>query len=218
MTDFFREVDEEVRRDKAVDFFRKYMFWFIGLFVVIVVATGIWRAIVNYRLEAAQKAGADYENALDLARQGKSAEAQAAFEAISKNAPAGYRTLARLEMIDELSKTDKPAAVKAYEALASDPSYDSSLTPVARLRAALLKVDTEDPKVFEQSVSAMAGPTGPFRSTARELLALSALKRGDYDAAGRWLDEIVSDPEVPTGIRSRAEAFLGFVRAGKPSE
>jgi len=216
MTDFFREVDEEVRRDKAVDFFRKYMFWFIGFFVVIVAVTGVWRAMLHYGLEASEKSGATYENALDLARQGKFAEAQAAFEAIK--APAGYRTLARLSAIDELAKTDKEAAIKAYEALAGDSSYDSSLAPVARLRAALLQVDTQDSKAFEQSVSAMAGPTAPFRSTARELLALSALKRGDYEAAGRWLDEIVSDPEVPTGIRSRAEAFLGFVRAGKPSE
>jgi hypothetical protein len=44
------------------------------------------------------------------------------------------------------------------------------------------------------------------------------LKAGDYDSAGRWLDEIVADPQAPSGLRSRAEAFLGFVRAGKPTQ
>jgi hypothetical protein len=82
----------------------------------------------------------------------------------------------------------------------------------------MLDIDIDDPKTFEQKVTPMAGQTGVFRYSARELLALAALKAGDYDAAGRWLDEIVADPQAPSGLRSRAEAFLGFVRAGKPTQ
>ncbi|WP_020175799.1 tetratricopeptide repeat protein [Methyloferula stellata] len=218
MADIFREVDEEVRRDKAVLFFEKYQFWLVGAALLIVAATAGWRIYDYYKTQAAEKASARYEAALQLAHDGKSAEAEAAFEAIAKDAPAGYRALARLRAIDELSTHDQAAAIKAYETLASDPTYDSSLAAAARLRAAMLAIDTEDPKVFAQKVAAMAGPTGAFRYSARELLALAAFKQGDYEAAGRWLDEIVSDPNAPAGLRSRAEAFLGFVRAGKPSQ
>ena len=47
------------------------------------------------------------------------------------------------------------------------------------------------------------------------LLALAALKRGDDEAAGKWLDAIIVDPQTPASLRQRAEAFLGLVRAGK---
>ncbi len=218
MNDIFREVDEEVRRDKALLFFQKYLYVFVGLFVLVVAVTAAWRISVHYQTQAAEKAGSQYEAAAELAHDGKSAEAEAAFDAIAKDGPAGYKTLARLQAINELSKRDAVAAAKAFTELANDPAYDASLAPVARLRAALLQIDTMDPKEFEQDMTAMAGPPGVFHSSARELLALAALKRGDYDAAGRWLDEIVSDPQAPASLRSRAEAFLGFVRAGKPTE
>jgi hypothetical protein len=218
MADIFREVDEEVRRDKAVLFFEKYQFWLIGVALLVIAATAAWRINDYYKTQAAENASARYEAALQLAHDGKSAEAEAAFEAIAKDAPAGYRTLARLRAIDELSTRDPAAAIKAYEALAADPAYDTSLAAAARLRAAMLEIDAEDPKIFAQKVAPMAGPTGVFRYSARELLALAALKQGDYEAAGRWLDEIASDPQAPSGLRSRAEAFLGFVRAGKPSQ
>lgn len=219
MADIFREVDEEVRRDKAVLFVEKYQFWLIGFAVIVIAVTAAWRIYEYYKTQGAETSSARYEAALQLAHDGKSAEAETAFEAIIKDAPAaGYKTLAKLRAIDELATRDPDAAIKAYEALADDQSYDATLAPVARLRAAMLEIDRIDPQAFVQKVSPMAGPTGVFRFSARELLALAALKQGDYEAAGRWLDEIVADPQAPSGLRSRAEAFLGFVRAGKPSQ
>jgi hypothetical protein len=218
MADIFREVDEDVRRDKAAVLFKKYLPMLIGMAILIVIVAAAWRFYDYTRTQAAEKASARYEDAEQLAHDGKSAGAEAAFDAIAKDAPAGYRVLARLRALDELAERDPAAAVKAYEALASDTSYDSSLAAVARLRAAMLAIDINDPKTFEQKVTPMAGPTGIFRFSARELLGLAALKAGEYDAAGRWFDQIVADPQAPSGLRSRAEAFLGFVRAGKPSQ
>ncbi len=218
MADIFREVDEEVRRDKAVLFFEKYQFWLLAVALLVIAVTAGWRIYDYYKTQAAEQASARFEAALQLAHDGKSAEAEAAFEAIAKDAPAGYRALAQLRAIDELSTRDPAAAIKAYEALASEPSYDPSLASVARFRAAMLDIDVDDPKTFAEKVTPMAGPTGAFRFSVRELLALAAFKQGDYEAAGRWLDQIVSDPKAPAGLRSRAEAFLGFVRAGKPSQ
>jgi hypothetical protein len=218
MADIFREVDEDVRRDKTVSLFKKFLPLIIGGAAMVIAATAAWRIYDYQKTQTAEKASARYEDALQLVHDGKSAEAEAAFEAIANDAPAGYRTLARLRAIDEQAAHDPAAAIKAYEALAADPAYDQSFASVARLRAAMLEIDIDDPKTFEQKVTPMAGPTGVFRYLARELLALAALKAGDYDSAGRWLDEIVADPQAPSGLRSRAEAFLGFVRAGKPTQ
>ena len=74
----------------------------------------------------------------------------------------------------------------------------------------------DDPKEFEHRFAPLATSGQAYRNSYRELLALADFKRDDFEGAGRWLDEIVVDPDAsPQELRSRAQAFLGLVRAGK---
>ena len=151
MTEFFREVDEDVRRDRIIRIWTKYRYVFIGLAVLVVAGTGAWRAYEHYRDEAAETAGTKFEAAAQLARDGKSAEAAAAFDALSKTAPKGYATLARLRAAAEiLAASDPQAAIKAYDAMADDPSFNPLFRDFAKLRAAMLRVDIDDPLDFER--------------------------------------------------------------------
>lgn len=216
MTDFFREVDEEVRRDRVIQFWTRYRYVLIALAVLIVAGTAAWRVYKHFHDEAAARASAKYETALQLSRDGKSVEAQAAFNALAKEGPKGYVSLARLRGADEIAKSDPNAAIEAYEALVNDAAYDRSFQDVARLRAAFLRLDRDDPKDFEQRFTPFAGATFAYRNSIREFLALAALKRNDIEAAGRWLDAIVADQLAPNDLRIRAGALLGLVQAGKP--
>ena len=60
----------------------------------------------------------------------------------------------------------------------------------------------------------LATPTNVWRHSAREFLGLAALKRGDYDAAGRWFDQIAADRETPQTIRGRLEIYASLVAGG----
>jgi hypothetical protein len=215
MTDFFREVDEDVRRDRAIEIWKKYQNWIIGAALVIVAATGAWRVYEYFDLKTAEAAGTRYEAALQLLQDGNPAEAATAFDSLGSDAPRGYAMLARLAAADALSAKDPAAAIKAYDALADDPALAASYQDVARLRGAYLRVDTDDPKQFEARYAPFAGPDQAYRNLYRELLALAAFKSDDFDSAGRWLDEIAADPQAPPAVRGRAEAFLGIVQAGK---
>ncbi|MGH6852565.1 MAG: tetratricopeptide repeat protein [Methylocella sp.] len=213
MTDFFREVDEDIRRDRVLRFWTKYRYLLIALAILVVAGTGGWRLFGHYRDEAAQAASAKYEAAAQLSRDGKSAEAAAAFDALSKTAPKGYAILARLRAADERAASDPRAAIKAYEALAADPGYDPAFKDFAKLRAAILRVDSDDPLDFERRIAPLASDTFPYRFEIRELLGLSALKRNAFDIAGNWFDGIVSDPRAPAGVHMRAQALLGLVQS-----
>ena len=157
MTDFFREVDEDVRRDRVIQLWKKYQNWIIGVAIIIIAATGGWRVYEHFRLKAGEAAGTRYDTAVQLQQDGKSTEAAAIFESLGKNGPRGYAMLARLSEADALATKDPAAAIKAYDALAADPGLDAVYQGVARLRAAYLRVDREDPKQFEARYAAVRG-------------------------------------------------------------
>jgi hypothetical protein len=213
MTEFFREVDEDVRRDRLVRLWTKYRYLLIALAVLVVAGTGGFRLYGHYRDEAAQAAGATYEAAAQLSHDGKSTEAAAAFDALSKTAPKGYAILARLRAADERAASDPQAAIAAYEALAADPGFDPAFKDFAKLRTAMLRVDSDDPLDFERKFAPLASDSFPYHHQIRELLGLAALKRNAFDTAGNWFDGIVSDTRAPAGVRMRAEALLGLVQS-----
>lgn len=218
MADIFREVDEEVRRDRALEFWKKYQTLFIVLAVVIVAAAGGWRFYQERQRAESEAAGSRYEAALQLARENKTSEADEAFQSIIKQGPAGYALLARFRAAADATASDKAKAVSIYDSLAQDPKLAGPLQDVARIRAALLRLDEADQKEIERRLTPLAQPGAPFRNSARELLAVAALKREAYQAAGRYLDSIVVDAEAPQGVRQRAEALLGLVSgASKPA-
>jgi hypothetical protein len=216
MTDFFREVDEEVRRDRALKFMEKYKFLLIALAVLVVLATAAWRIYDTWRSNQAETAGAAYEAAEQLARDGKSADAEGAFQAIVDRGPRGYALLARFRVAATAGASDPARAVKDYDALAEDSAIGPIFQNVARYRAALLRLDSADPKEMDQRLTPLTRSANPFRNSARELLALAALKVNDYKAAGNWLDMIVADPQTPDDLRQRAESDLALVAANQP--
>ncbi|HLW90459.1 MAG TPA: tetratricopeptide repeat protein, partial [Roseiarcus sp.] len=217
MSDIFREVDEEVRRDQATEFWKKYQTYIISAVVVLLVATGAWRLYEWRRLQAAEAASAKFEDALALERAGKSGEADMAFAKLSTDAPTGYAVLARLSAAAALAKSDPQHAIAAYDALADDASLGALFREAARLRAAILRLDNGQADAARKALEGLAAPTGAFRNTARELLGAAALAAGDYDGAGRWLDMVAADPDAPQNARQNAELLLGLVRSGKPA-
>jgi hypothetical protein len=46
------------------------------------------------------------------------------------------------------------------------------------------------------------------------LLGLAGLKRNDFDAAGRWFDQIAADRETPAGLRGRLEIYTALAAGG----
>ncbi len=217
MSDFIREVDEEYRRDRVVAFLARYQVALIAIVVAIVLGTAGYRVFLYYQAQGAEAANSRYDAAMQLLRAGKPAEAQAAFDKIQGDGPSGYAMLARLKAVEAMAARDPAAAVRGYDALTVDTGVDPSLRDVAEIRGALLRIDSDDPKAFEARYAGFAVDNFAFRASLRELLALAALKRNDTEAAGRWLDQVVTDPDAPRALRRRAEALLALVASG-PAE
>ena len=217
MADIFHEVDEEVRRERLQKLWDRYSIYIIALAVLIVAGIGGWRGYEYWQAKQAAAAGAAFESALSLSEAGKHAEAEAAFAKVAAEAPAGYRTLARLRAAAELAQTKRPDAVKAYDEIAADTSLGTTLQDLAAVRAGMLMVDSAPLSDMRRRLDPVAEPGHTFRHSARELLALSAWRNHDFTAARRYIDMIASDGETPPGTRARADVLSALIAAGGKS-
>jgi hypothetical protein len=210
LADIFQEVDEEVRREQLKKLWDRYGNYLIALAILLVLGIAGWRGYQWWEAKRAAEAGAKFEAAIQLADEGKHKEAQAAFARLTDDSTAGYRKLARLRDAAELARTDPKAAVAAYDAIAADSGMGRHLQQLATLRAAVLLVDSAPFEDMRNRLEPLTGPKSTFRHSAREMLALSAWRAGDAQAAKRWADLIMTDGETPASVRARIEMLVAL--------
>lgn len=214
MSDIFREVEEEVKRDQAAQFLKKYGNLIGGVLVALVIGVGGYRGYEFWQQKQAAEAGQKFEAALQLQQDGKAAEAKAQFEDLARSAPEGYRLLSRFRLAADTAKADPAAGIKAYEALAADTTIEQTLRDLATVRGAMLQVDTLPFAELRGRLDGLAQQGKAWRLSAREVLGLAAYKAGNLDEAGKSFEAILADPEASQTTRQRAEVMMSLIRGG----
>lgn len=213
MSDIFQEVDEEVRREQLKKLWDNYGNHLVTLCLLIIAGVAAWRVYQWWEVKQATQAGAAFEQAVTFAEAGKHQDAEAAFAKLATDGTAGYRVLASLREAAQLAPTDSKAAVSAYDQIAANSSAGQIMQDLAAVRAGFLLVDTAPYSEMRSRLEPLTAGDRAFRHSARELLALSAWKAGDMAAARQWTDLILTDPQSPSGIRSRAQVLSELIAA-----
>jgi hypothetical protein len=221
MSDIFREVDEDLRHEQYKKLWDRFGTYVIGLAILIVVATAGWRLWEYWQERAASQTGDRFVAALELATAGKHEEAIAALEAIAADGSGSYPVLARFRVASEKAAAgDAKGAVADFDAIVSTPSLSPLVRDMARLRAALILVDTAPVADLEARIGQLAAVGNPWRHSAREILGLAAWRTGDLESARKYYEEIAADQEKPADLQSRAQFMLALIKArlGAPPE
>lgn len=214
MSDIFREVDEDLRHEQYKRLWDRFGTYVIGLAILIVVATAGWRLWEYWQERAAQATGDRFMAALELAAEGKNDEAIEALNAVAADGSGRYPLLAGFRAAaSKATAGDKQGAVAAFDAIATAPTTPALVRDMARLRAALLLVDTASLFDLEARVGKLAAVGNPWRHSAREILGLAAWRAGDLATARKYYDEIVADQEKPADLQSRAQFMLDLIKA-----
>ena len=213
MNEFFREVDEDFRRDQVAKFWKRWGGLIVGAVVIVIVSVAGWRYWEYLETTRAQDAAARFYEAQQQIAQNNTASGQALLEELAASSRGDYVLLARFRLAAARGAQDPDAGALAYDALAEDVSVPANFRDLARLRAALLRLDTQF-EIAAAQLQSLATPDSPYRHTAREALGLAALNRGDYDAAGNWFDQLAIDAETPQALRGRLEIYSALVAAG----
>jgi hypothetical protein len=214
MSDVFREVDEDLRREQLKKLWQRFAPYIIGLAVVIVAAVGGYKGWEYWQLRRAQATGDRFIAAMQLSEAGSYEEAIAALQAIANDGSGGYPVLASFRIAAEKAAAgDDAGALAAYDAIAARRDASEEVSNLARLRAALLGVDTFDLAELERRVGDLATVGNPWRHAAREILGLGAWRAGDYSTAKKYFDAINDDQETPQELRQRGQLMLALIAA-----
>jgi hypothetical protein len=211
VSDIFDEIDEEVRREQFKKLWERYGNLFIALAVLVVIGVGGWQGYDYWRNKQAEQFGAQFTAAADLADKGKHAEAEKAFAEIAQKGTTGYRALAKLREAAEIEQRDPKAAVAAYDDIAKSSSVGQPLQDYAALRAGMLQVDKAPLAEVDARLAPLATGTGPFRHSAREMLAVAAWKANDVVAMRKWVKMVHDDPDTPPSLRQRVDILTALV-------
>jgi hypothetical protein len=216
MSDIFHEVDEEVRRDKAAEFWKKYQNLIMAAAALVVLASAGFRYWQYEREKAEQAAGDQFQQALTALEAGKLDEAKAGLDTIAAQGPSGYRALAQMAAAGAKASSDPQGAIGAFDAVAGDAAIDPLLRGAARLRAAFIRVDMPgERQKGEAELTALSGENGAYRRLAALALGALALERKDYDDAAKQFDFVLGDPEVSSSERQAASRWLGLIASNR---
>jgi hypothetical protein len=211
VTDFIREVDEDLRRENLEKLWRKYGTYALGAAVLVVLATAANVGWQRYSASLAVERAHQYDTALQLLANSEPTAADALLEIAADDD--GYASLALLQAAAvKLEAGDAAGAAAIYERLAKDTDADKQLRDLAVILLALHTVDTADPTELTQRLQPFTADDSPWRYSALEITALLARRGGDIERAKQILTRLADDLNAPQSLRRRATEMLAALK------
>ena len=212
MSDVFQEVEEELRRDRAAQLWKRYGNYLIGAALAIIIGTAGFVAWRDYRDRQAAEQG---ERFFAVAAEAAAGDVQKAIESadqLARNSASGYAVLSR--MIEAALKDragDRDESIAMYRSVAADSSAPKELQDAARLLAALHSLEKIEPAELERQLAPLQADRSAWRYSAIELSALMAARTGEAAKARDLYKKIADDPGAPAGLRARAAEMIAVL-------
>ena len=204
----FREVDEELRRDRMRKLWRQGGPFVIAAAVLVVVGVAGYEGWTWWQKTQSAKSSDQFYAAAELADGTDIAAAQKSLDAVIAQTSGGYPMLAQFReaaLLSQNGKTDE--AVAAYDALASSLN-NTHLRELALILAGNLLIDKGDVDAVQQRVGGSLTPSSPLRNAAREVLGLVQYKAGKLDDAMGNFQAVLDDPLSTRDLRNRIQIYV----------
>lgn len=215
MSDMFREVDDELRRDRLLALWKRFGAYIIGAAVALVVVVGgraFWTDYIDNKRQAESRA---YDEAL-AAFETDAEAGRSALQAIVGGGNDGYAALARFRLAAELQRSGQAGeAVLQYEALSADGSLNGRLRGLAGLMMASLYIDQGREVEAREALINLVADNPTWRLSATEFVGFLDFRSGNLEEARSVFVSLSVDQAAPQAMRDRAREMLSLLDAGR---
>lgn len=207
--ELFREVDEEVKRDRLQALWKRYGRYAVGAAAAIFLAVAGTILFLDWQEKRQFQFSDRFAAANALAADGQIEAAADQYLSLADDAGAGYGVLSRLRramLLVELGDTG--AATAIYDEIARDGRISREYRDLAVVISAMHGLDDSDPGVLTERLKPLTEDDNPWRYSALELIGLLAIRTGDTTTSREVFQGLTEDAGAPPGIRARAAELL----------
>lgn len=201
---FIDEVTEAVRRDRLFAVFRRY--GWIGVVLALLIVGGA--AFSEWQKAQRAATARAFGDALLAAVETPDAATRTA--ALAAVVPTGQNVIVQQLLIaaNAVEQKDKPAALAALSAIATDASLPQSYRDLATLKLVLLAGADMPAADRIAKLQDVATAGRPFRPLALEQVAMVEIETGDTDAAVGHLRAVLQEPMVSQALQTRVSQVM----------
>jgi hypothetical protein len=207
---FYREVDEELRRDQMKSYWERYGKLVIaGIVLLLALLAGyIWWQ--NQKEVKAGERSATLVEAFDDVAAGRKTAALPKLDGLVKSGSDGHRAAALLTKADiAIEADDLKGAAALYKQIADDDGLAQPYRDLALVRMTAVELDRIPPQAVIDRLKGLAVAGNPWFGSAGEMVALSYLKLNKPQQAAGIFAAMAKDKKLPDTLRSRATQMAG---------
>jgi hypothetical protein len=207
---FYREVDEELRRDQLKTYWERFGKLVIAgvLLVLALIGAFIWWQ--NQKQVKAAERGEQLISAFDDIAARRKAAAIGKLDALAKSGSDGHRAAALLTKADlAVEGGDLKGAAATFRQVADDQGLAQPYRDAALVRMTALELDSLPPQAVVDRLKGLAVAGNPWFGSAGEMVAISYLKLNKPQQAGALFAAMAKDKQLPDTLRSRATQMAG---------
>ncbi|MBX7146052.1 MAG: tetratricopeptide repeat protein [Alphaproteobacteria bacterium] len=211
MSDILHEIDEDLRRDRLLNLWKKYNKHILGLILFIlitIIGTNFWK---SYNLNQQMNRGLIYQQGLNASKLNSFEAAESAFEKLLDKQDI-YATLARFQIANIKQKTGKVnEAQSIYENLSQDKKIEKDLRDLAQITLLLQQFDKLDPNQIK-ILEGLATTENIWQPLALNFLGLYYYKNGDLEKAKQYLEKTSDNLSTSSNLRNQATEILSIIK------
>lgn len=201
--DFLREVDDLVRAERLKSAWDNFKFWIIGGLATVIVAIMAFHFISDWRASKQDSQALAYWS---LTQTQDEEQQFKILTTLSEEGDMGYRTLAKFHLAGYwISKDDLEKAAGVYTSIFNDRAVPSTLSDIARLMYAQLKLDS-DATEAEKTLKQLVANNSAYTASALEFLAGQAENQGKVEQAKAYYEQMLQKADLAPDMRARAQA------------
>lgn len=207
-----REVDEEVRKQQAVEFWTRWGKWVAIAVVVGLIAFGGWLYWSHQRTVSAERETEELSAILESINEGSVEGIDERLAALTDSSRPAVRAAALLTRADfALQSGEDEQAVEYFTAVAGDEDLPQQYRDLALIRRTAVEFGSLEPQEVIDRLAGFVEPGNPWFGSAGELTAIALIQQDKNDEAGELFARIANDEGVPETMRTRAVQMAGVL-------
>ena len=209
----FQEINEEIKNEKIMAFWKKYGLYALILVVVALTIAVSYESIVAWKNKKAQTWSDAYAYAFNLQIQGNYDKSIAVFQDMADKNDGIYRDFSLLQIANIYLEQDKVnEAMTTLQKIIDNDDANPNLKNVALIKLVSYKLENAPAEEINKLLEPIINANNVWTNVALELKAMLAIRENDLATAKDLYSQILnSGANLQESMKTRAQDMLAVL-------